>query len=190
MNGSAEDTVTVFIRRLGERNGLKDRHFKHDLEKLNKILPPPKDCDDFCSHREISIDDVSNYPLADVIASYMPAIREQLEIAPKKEFYYCKFTFAHGAGTVKYTPEHGDVSHYDFYKSDAFSVNLIHQQGKPIQIVTASVHSPTVHAIATPVATPVATSVATSVATPVAMAPSHAAPAALPIAPTFPTQAP
>lgn len=159
MSGSTENTSTVFIRRISEKHGLKDRHFKHDLEKPNRNLVVT-DCNSFCSFREISIDDISNHPVADVIANYMPAIHEQLEISPKKEFFYCAFTFATGSGTVKSTPEHGYVSHHDFYKSDEFSVQLITQIAPPVPIIPTP--SPAAQVTTTSAAMPVLSSLPTT----------------------------
>jgi len=133
MSGSQEDTERTFVRRITENKSLRIRHFKTELEKPDKVLVV-NNCIDFCKYRELSINNISDYDEEEVVASYLPDIQKQLIFAPKKEFYYCKFRFKSGAGKTKHTPQHGHISHYDFYKSDEFSIEHIDILSLPILI--------------------------------------------------------
>ena len=141
MTSSFEEISRIFIRRITENRSLRIRHFKADIEKVDKLLVV-NDCSDFCRFRELSMNDISDYDEQEVVASYSPDIQEQLKFAPKKEFYYCKFRFKTGAGKVKYTPHHGHESHYDFYKSDEFSMDHVETLSSPIAIIISPISTP------------------------------------------------
>lgn len=133
MSNAEEDTTRTFIRRTSEATPLKERHLRASVEKAEKDLSA-NDCTDFCALRELSIDNVDDFPEADVVASYIPEIQKVKIFSPKKEFYYCKFRFKENAGKVKPTPHHGYLSHYDFYKSDDFTIDLIEPVSGPHHI--------------------------------------------------------
>ena len=126
MAGSSEDTSNVFMRRISAKKHKKG-DFKIQLEKDD--VPPANTCDDHCGQREISINKVDGYKEEEIVLDYKKKLIIQKMYSPKIDFIYLKFKFEIGAGNVKSTPQHGHESHFDFYKSDDFSVEKI----KPVE---------------------------------------------------------
>jgi hypothetical protein len=125
MDGAQENTEITFMRRISVKDKVKTGDFKAGIEKENVIAV--ETCDDFCSLREISINDSDNYDEASIVENYKESMmRNKIHIfSPQLKLNYCKFKLTSVSGHVKYTPQHGHESHFDLYKKDTFTLDSL-----------------------------------------------------------------
>src|SRR5208283_2161165 len=94
------------------------KDFRSKWEKGNR--PSGTDCKDICSCKGISVNLYMNNRDS-IVKKYLKIFR----ISPGHKAYCCTFKFKSNAGKVKNAPEGGDLSHFNFFKCDSFSINDI-----------------------------------------------------------------
>lgn len=127
MQGAVETNSDIFMRRIGAKK-LKAGDFKVKIEREDTV--DGETCDEFCGQREVSINNVDRYNKEEIVEDYKNRLMEQKKYAPNIEFYYSEFRFKEKAGMIKHTPHHGHESHYDFYKDDGFTIDMLDQVGE------------------------------------------------------------
>ncbi|UOQ53525.1 hypothetical protein [Hymenobacter cellulosivorans] len=131
MSGAINTNSEMFIRRIGAKK-VKAGDFKVKIEREDTV--DGDTCDEFCSQREISINNIERYDKDEIIESYKIELMKQKKYAPNIEFFYSEFCFSDGSGRVKHTPQHGHESHHDFYKSDTFDISMLQINGDPVRV--------------------------------------------------------
>lgn len=129
MDGCFDTNSEMFIRRIGAKK-VKAGDFKAKIERENTI--DGDSCDEFCSLREISINNVTRFNKSEVIESYKYELMKQKKYAPNLNFFYSEFCFSEGSGRIKHTPQDAHESHHDFYKSDDFDISMLKLNGEPV----------------------------------------------------------
>jgi hypothetical protein len=120
-SGAGIDSTSLYARRIGKVNSLKDRDFKTNFEKGKALNDALKSCDEVCGSFGISVDKWDDKTKDEVMDKYLTTFK----IAPKHKNNVCVIKFNAAAGKTKHTPIKSDpanLHHHDFYKSDSFSL--------------------------------------------------------------------
>jgi len=99
--------------------------FKSKWEKLDTIdkqhFISLSDCKRICGLKGISVNDWNKESKKSVINKFLTTFR----ISPKSKDSIFIFKLLPNAGLIEHTPSSNDIFHYDLYKSDEFSLNLL-----------------------------------------------------------------
>ena len=99
---------------------MKEKDFKTYWEKGRR--PENMNCEEICSHKGQSLTIVNNeLDLSKTISVY----KKLFPFSPSYKTHCAIITLNENSGVVKSTPIEINPLHYDFYKSDEFSINKI-----------------------------------------------------------------
>lgn len=108
----------IFLRKLRKEN-LVDKDFETHWER--GIGTESEDCDDICNYKALSINKTSNESEVHIYEHY----KTTFTINPKKGGHCLKFKFKEEAGMVIHAPIENIDSHYNFLKSDLFTLEHV-----------------------------------------------------------------
>lgn len=113
-----EDHKTQYALKIN-KSSLRDADFKTYWEKGRT---DHKNCKEACSLKSQSISIVkTNKDIENTLKIY----KSLFPIAPKYKPYCAIFAFKEESGKIKLTPNEKNPLHCDFYKSDAFTKDLV-----------------------------------------------------------------
>ncbi len=112
------DYENEFVRKL-RKEKIDEKDFLTHWER--NIRPESLECDNICSSKGVSV----NLFKSDFEKLIIEKYKTTFNINPKKGAYILKFKFLENAGKVKYSPEENDTTHYNFFKADDFSIEMI-----------------------------------------------------------------
>ena len=118
-----ENTDVTFCRKL-DGNTLRIQDFRSRWEKGKRDVDGQEvfadDCEGILSLKGISVDLYNDKNKENILRKYKTTFTFN-----KRKVKYAIFQFQIGAGRVRHSPRDGDLSHHDFYKCDAFSIEHI-----------------------------------------------------------------
>lgn len=115
-NQAEEDTVSKFALKITNTT-LQEKNFKTYWEKGRRI--DSDNCDKLCSLKSQSLSIIRNQKEEDnTVALY----KKLFPFAPKYKTHCAILSFKKDSGLMKHTPSENNSLHYDFYKSDSFSL--------------------------------------------------------------------
>jgi hypothetical protein len=113
----------VFLRKLN-KTMLMEKDFKSHWDR--EIKRDSIDCEEICDLKGISIDKTESNIEELILERY----RTTFNFNPQKGAYCLKFRLNINAGLIKFAPipEINAFTHYNFYKDDNFTLELINNQ--------------------------------------------------------------
>lgn len=118
LENANQDNVSIFAKKINKPNPT-DKDFKSHWERGKTSIV----CDEICGYKGLSVNLWNESTKEAVIKKYVTTFG----ISPKHKDSIFVFKFLDEAGMVKYTPNENDKSHYDFYKSDNFTLEMLEQ---------------------------------------------------------------
>jgi hypothetical protein len=116
LENAIENNVHYFARKINKPQPL-DKDFKSHWEREKRA----EECEQICGYKGISINEWNDDTKQAIINKFLTTF----SISPKHKDSIFVFKCLPDAGLTKYTPNDKDTSHYDFYKSDEFSLSLL-----------------------------------------------------------------
>lgn len=110
-----DDFQNRYLRKL-RKEELSDKDFITHWER--GIGTDETECDKICSYNGISINQADDVTENLIIEKY----KTTFNINPKKGAYLLKFRVKNHAGKVSHAPLEDDDTHYNFFKSDGFTL--------------------------------------------------------------------
>lgn len=118
LEGSSEDSSNTYaLKTIKEELRIQDFNSYHDKGKENKKL----DCNSICSFRGVSVSLFNDKSKDYVLKVY----QELFPLSPKYKPYVKIVKFSKSCGNLKHTPSIKNDFHYDFYKSNIFTLDKI-----------------------------------------------------------------
>ena len=111
-----EDTKNLFARKINKPNPLNKDFYSH-WERGKRAV----ECKNICGYKGISVNKWSENDKNAIINKFLTTF----SISPKHKDGIFVFRIIEGAGLIEHTPNKNDVTHYDFYKSDDFSLEML-----------------------------------------------------------------
>ncbi len=124
LEGTFQDLQNIYTRKINKPDP-KESDFKTQWEKATDLTVFSKSsCDDLClDKKSLSINQWTEKTGVTIIRKYLnPYLRLGKKL--KKDSIFL-FRFLSDSGALKYTPTKKDKNHYDFYKSDTFSLTSL-----------------------------------------------------------------
>ena len=116
LDNAMQDNFRFFARKINKPN-VTDKDFKSHWEREKR----GDDCETICGLKGLSINEWDENSEKAVIKKFLTTFG----ISPKHKDSIFVFRFLPEAGLIKYTPKDKDSTHYDFYKSDAFTLDML-----------------------------------------------------------------
>lgn len=118
LKDAKENYENYFARKINKPEP-KDSDFKSHWERGKRA----EGCVQICGFKGISVNEWNENTKNDVIQKFLITFR----ITPKHKDSMLIFKYLEQSGLLFYSPNKNDNSHFDFYKSDTFSLDLIEQ---------------------------------------------------------------
>ena len=111
-----EDNESLFARKINKPIPL-DKDFASHWERGKRA----ENCKEICGYKGLSINLWNETTKNDVIEKFLTTF----SITPKHKDSIFVLKFLPQAGVVKHTPNKHDETHFDFYNSDDFSLDML-----------------------------------------------------------------
>ncbi len=116
-----ENCIAIFARKINKPLP-RERDFESKWEKGNITFDfNPNDCHLVCALKGVSVNLWNEASREEVIEKFVTTF----SISPKHKDSILVFRFRENAGMLEFTPNRRDEFHFDFFKSDAFSLEEI-----------------------------------------------------------------
>lgn len=119
VEGAAQDLQNVYARKINKPNVL-DTDLKSHWEKGSRNSG---DCRQICGLKGLSMNIWNKDSRDKAIEKYLTTFK----ITTKSKNSIYLFKFKKNAGVIVHTPSSGNPYHYDFYKSDNFSIDMLEE---------------------------------------------------------------
>ena len=116
LENAMQDNFRLFARKINKPN-VMDKDFRSHWERELRA----NDCEKICGLKGLSINEWNENTEKAVIKKFLTTFG----ISPKHKDSIFVFRFLPEAGLTKYTPTDEDITHYDFYKSDRFTLDML-----------------------------------------------------------------
>ncbi len=119
LQDTTQDFVNLYVRKI-EKPILKEKDLRTHWERAKR--PDVYECINVCSYKGMSVNIWNESSQTSTLNKFLTTFK----FAPsnRKDSMYV-FRFKEDAGLLKHTPDEGDLFHYDFYKCDGFSENML-----------------------------------------------------------------
>lgn len=123
----SSNTEDIFCKKLRQKNpGPRDfeSHWEMGWRAIDdRPIDMQHDCSGILSLKAISVNIFNDQTRSQVLEKYHTTFKISPQYNSSARF--CSFKFKPNAGKVRHTPIKNDQSHYDFYKSDGFTMERL-----------------------------------------------------------------